>query len=315
MKLKFLMLHFLNPIIKLKERTMNTHLNSILLISDMVTSKKVFKIVSEEVIGSVNSKELIDSLTQVSGAVRGYTPIVSTSTKVKDESKQLISSIRFMSGKIVSDKKNVFFKNSNNISLLNFLQKQTSENFHSDFIVALLDSKKSGDFALHFFKAILTFCGVKSDLGFAMPVSSQKEVYLHDLDQSLKGKEKGYRRIDIFANAGDFLLIIENKIKSHESENQTQDYHDACISFNQMLLKKKEIVEVLLSPHGDSPGCNSYISMTYLDLFEILSSLSNDLNPKGEFVFLDLYLNSLYEQYYRDDLNYFEFIKTYWSNK
>lgn len=200
-----------------------------------------------------------------------------------------------------------------NASLFAFLLRDCSENFHSDFIASLLDSKRSGVVAQRFFAAMIRYA-TSEEVKEQRHISAHREVELKKLLGRLEGKPLGNRRIDILAYTDDFMIVIENKVNSAESESQTQDYHDCVREHNSKLYSPKKIIEIFLSPTGVSANCPNYKSMTYYDLFVMLHDIhqTTQVQPFEFSHFFKMYLDSLYEQYYLRQIEYLNFLKDFW---
>jgi hypothetical protein len=222
----------------------------------------------------------------------------------------LISSIRSISQQASIIRSPITFRDAEGESLLNFLNKEENENFHSDFIGGFLDSRKSGKLAGELFSELVYFAkGEKIKAPFE--VSSRRELSLGELVPGIR-EEIASRRIDILAQTAEYLLVIENKVNSYESTAQTADYHEVSMQFNSNLVRPKKLVEILLSPRGDTPDCNAYVPMTYHALFQILVQLRTSIADRGESRFLDLYLESLFENYFKSDQKYKDYVIDFW---
>ena len=236
-------------------------------------------------------------------------PIEKIVLPFKEDNRHLIESLKIVSKSTSSCHVPVSFQSSIEESLLNFLNKEENENFHSDFLSGLLDSKKSKGLAGSFFRELVQFAtGDKVEV--PGHVVSRRELALCELVPNVRD-EIASRRIDILAHSDEYLIVIENKVNTFESTSQTTDYHEVTAQFNSNLIRPKKVVEILLSPRGDMPECSSYVPMTYHHLFRILLDLKSS---HGATPYLDLYLESLYQNYFKTNQRYKDFITEFWRN-
>lgn len=284
---------------------MNAILKSINEVSELMRVKKLTPVVPASVTKEENVSHLLGSITEVS---RKYIerPVEKVVLPFKKDHSHLIHSLRLVSESTSQRHSPVNFQSSSKEALLNFLNKEENENFHSDFLSGLLDSKKSKGLAGPFFKELVGFATGK-EIPEPNHVVSRRELSLCELLPNVRD-EIASRRIDILAHSDDYLIVIENKVNTFESTSQTTDYHEVTTQFNSNLIRPKKIVEILLSPRGDMPECSSYVPMTYHHLFRILLSLRG----KHSTPYLDLYLESLYQNYFKSNQKYKEFIAEFW---
>jgi hypothetical protein len=165
-------------------------------------------------------------------------------------------------------------------SILKAVRRQYDENLHSDFMAALLRPSVSPTVARRFFEALWsratgTEAQSQTTCGFQ---TAGREVRLDQLNQRLEGTEKGWRRIDILVETADRTLIIENKVYSSESENQTKDYYSAVKTCRPSHMVRG----LLLSPFGTIPDSNDFSPLTYFELYTILTEILESAQTPGE---------------------------------
>ena len=114
---------------------------------------------------------------------------------------------------------------------------------------------------------------------------SRREVRLDSLNCRLGGTAIGARRIDILVHTDEHIFIIENKVHSAESAEQTQDYFRAI---SDGLGKNHQIVYLLLSPDGRSAQCRHFSPISYIDLFGLILEAKKhgkELEPVAELLY------------------------------
>lgn len=156
-------------------------------------------------------------------------------------------------------------------SILRSAKFHTNENLHSNIIASLLNYNESGHFALRFFNEILKSLRKECDESYNSFQFSRREVLLGEL-----GNDKpdiANRKIDIIVQREKHILVIENKIFSTESANQTEDYETAVNSSAKFKGKKRTFI--LLSPYGGSGSSVSFQGMSYEKLFFCLERAIN----------------------------------------
>lgn len=295
---------------------MSAAIKSIEIVSNLVESDKLKLLTkNEESISNVERdiKLFLHSVLYVSRSLERFLELAPPPAPKYDPTVILSGCIKNLSSKVAETRKTISYVPKTKKNLLHFLTKDESENFHSDFISALLDTRKSGNLSKEFFAEIVNF--VTGETVHHSDVRSRREISLGEMVEYHKGKELGSRRIDILARNTTHLLVIENKVNSFESDSQTEDYHRVTLEYNKNLLHKKKVVEILLSPQGITPQCSSYFSMSYHDLFEILWRLRNAHLNESCIPFLDMYLDSLFENYYSKEISYIHYLQDYWRNK
>ncbi|MBF0315292.1 MAG: PD-(D/E)XK nuclease family protein [Oligoflexia bacterium] len=185
-------------------------------------------------------------------------------------------------------KKNALVGEHSNLTI-EILAKFSHENTHSDFIATLLDSEQTGDFAGHFFLALLNFGKTKT-----VPIKIPRYQYVYR-EHRLKDSQ---RRIDILAATEDAVLVIENKVESCELENQTRDYR----KYIEENFIKNRYQYLFLTLNEATADDEKFINISYRELHDLLDNLHR---PKKQDArrFLDFYLYFL-QMTFRGNLIY-----------
>lgn len=196
-----------------------------------------------------------------------------------------------------------------NFSFLEALDKTADENFHSDYLAALLNSKLMGPFSHEFLRLFMLSAGAIGqvvDQDKAIYVAREKR--LDQIDDSLENTEKGARRIDLYIRHLDFILIVENKLYTTESDNQTTDYYSVSVAAN----PKNKVFGLLLSPDGQQPLEKSFKSLSYRDLAIKMHACGNSIKGEDSKVFFHLYFDSLVRQFLETDREYQIMVEKFW---
>lgn len=104
------------------------------------------------------------------------------------------------------------------------------------------------------------------------------------------------RKLDIFVKIDmeneHWILVIENKINSYESLNQTKNYSDELSQkFSDKEFKK---ICIFLTPKGDLPSSNKFLSCTWEEIHILLKSIKEEITIRNEvFFFLDQFTKSI----------------------
>lgn len=193
---------------------------------------------------------------------------------------QIINSICVMGSKVL---KQTF--NLDNIpdvkeqtSILSLIKKHNNENLHSDFIAALLDPAIMGQFANKFFiRLVACQSNLKNNEVKTNTQKAYREVRLDSISSEINDPNLGAKRIDILVETESHVLIIENKVYTFESENQTKDYYRWTKSGYEEKDKRKgittEVVPFFLSPSGMPASSSRFINISYFDLYEFIIEL------------------------------------------
>lgn len=186
-------------------------------------------------------------------------------------------------------------------TIFEFLGKSTDENLYSDHIAALLDPRKSGDFAYALLYSLLPNKFLKNQFGelsldtFRREIgylNPKREYPLHKLND---GPESALMRMDIFVETSKFYLIFENKTKSVEHDSQTIHYFNAVKAY-----ATKPVLGIYLTPDGMSAEDPRYRCMSYVELLEIFLGASRLIQSKEqETHFLSSFLTEVDTAYVR----------------
>lgn len=227
---------------------------------------------------------------------------------------RLKESIKHLSLKILATKtSHRMLRDSDQHNLLHFLEKRSDENFHSDYIASLLNPEFTGEFAHKLFQKLISHASGDPGKIFGT-LQAMREVRLDTLNYGLVGKEKGARRIDLLIQTSSHLLVIENKVYSNESEDQTSDYKNAVEVFNLQLLPhlQKKVCHLFLTPSGSVASCTDFEPISYKVLYQYIKEISGSAPKRSADQFIHPYLNSLYDAFYASEDNYIDYLKAYW---
>lgn len=162
----------------------------------------------------------------------------------------------------------------NKQTVFNILKIERSENRHSAFLRWLFDPSENhnlGDAALK------KFLGLYASSAPAGPLTSAFITGNYQLDVLECTTEKmtdAGKRMDIWMelkvtyDSNDYIvpIVIENKIYSNQSANQTENYHDYIEAFTQKTAENYVPVEVFLAPENKKCTCSSFTHITYQQL-------------------------------------------------
>ncbi|HEY9188694.1 MAG TPA: PD-(D/E)XK nuclease family protein [Ignavibacteria bacterium] len=116
-----------------------------------------------------------------------------------------------------------------------------------------------------------------------------KRIFNGEIDntriKSIK-KEKDFGkggRIDIEIIGNNWILAIENKIKSHEKNNQTNKYEKYYDKFTKSKgISKNNLFLIYLTPNGEKATSDIFKSATYKQIREIIEELKSDFNDEAK---------------------------------
>jgi len=197
-------------------------------------------------------------------------------------------------------------------SILRMIDRAYNENLHSDFLAALLKDEQLGAFAHALFEALFSGA-LPGDCppGGRATIKVRRESRLDSFDPRLTIENGGAARLDIFAQRDRDILIIENKVFTGERENQTIDYLAAIrTAFPQEA--GFQIGCVLLSPGGMGALSPHFKPLSYLRLFDLLSSLKALATADGSQL-LTFYCQELYETFINSRAIVQSRVKTFWE--
>ena len=172
-------------------------------------------------------------------------------------------------------------------SVLRAARRHEDENLHSDFLAAILNSDIAGDFSFYLFDEIIKRT-YKDDQSRPTPAYqfAKREVQLQAIDKA--SNDSGLRRLDILVHRPNEVMVIENKIWSSESVDQTLDYASAM----SRSYRDRKRYCILLSPYGSSGVSREFRGLSYKQLYECIEKclqLTDSKNLRGvEFYFEEL---------------------------
>ncbi|MBI5758936.1 MAG: PD-(D/E)XK nuclease family protein [Planctomycetales bacterium] len=168
---------------------------------------------------------------------------------------------------------------------------------HSNFLAFILDPEESHGQGDLFLKAILMDLLKKAPADIR-PLSP---VELDGTD--LRGVEikREWKNIDLVITCDDpkFAVVIENKVDSQEHSNQLSRYQRTMAEAYPTV----PTLHVYLTPDGDKPSEDSFLSYEYSDIHRVLVRIRRaHQNAIGDdvLVFLDHYLNLLGTRFMND---------------
>jgi hypothetical protein len=165
------------------------------------------------------------------------------------------------------------------INLMKILGIARKEQPHSCFIGWLLDPQGSHNLGDRFLKPFLHKAQEICQKDFELDLSEVKV----DLERG-----SGQGRPDITVETPNCRCIVENKLTASEGARQTQRYADDA----QAQAPDKQRLLVFLTPDGRTPGDERFYPMSYVQLLELLNSLSqNSLRPDVRFAVLQFITN------------------------
>ena len=191
-------------------------------------------------------------------------------------------------------------------SLLEIMNVDRLENYHSKFLGWLFENKNTRDFAIKQLIALL-----RKNCKNTFPDINENDVIKSvsvNLEEPVKENDKN-GRADIviiieWLNSKPLRIIIENKVYSKEhttgKQNQTEAYYDYYI-------KDSRYINLFAFLTVDETGaaCNQFISITYQDIMDSilvpLTSCSQTKDYQTLFKIRD-YIKALSLSYSQDDI-------------
>ena len=160
-------------------------------------------------------------------------------------------------------------------NLFSIVGRSHTEMWHSAFISWLLDPNSSlrlGHFPL---ARLLTYYAInKPEAGLTL-----RDIYNFNLDKvkfitekEIKEiKHNSSRRIDVYGESDELIIVIENKVNARENYNdtdkgQTQDYYD-YIEKNRKS-GQKSLYFFITADQRQLPFCKEFLQMSYQDMFD-----------------------------------------------
>jgi hypothetical protein len=201
------------------------------------------------------------------------------------------------------------------LDYLDITKKLSNENAHSDILAALIDSERCPNISSRFLAKLLIASLYSSpnlrnkiilDSGKEVVVSEEVERIINMLNaeklhttcirEKIIGNNtndgtKNNMRIDILIKSSATYIAIENKVYSHEHDNQTVHYYDwlKCNCVGDILP-----LGILLSPYKMWPKCHNFGILGFEDVrLSLVEALCNKRVTNDEYILGCSYLNSL----------------------
>jgi hypothetical protein len=169
-------------------------------------------------------------------------------------------------------------------SLLQVLRKTRDEESYSDILAYFLDPARPHGLGRIVLDAFLTTIGIEEH--------EPEEVYV-EREYPLQN-----RFIDILIKTTSWVVVIENKIDSPESERQTTDLYNGVFQDDE--LKEKEYKKfIFLTPEGLRPRDDNFESLSYDKLFKSIERQALNLlskTPITTSVYLADFLRTIKEE-------------------
>jgi hypothetical protein len=126
---------------------------------------------------------------------------------------------------------------------------------------------------------------------------------------NFKYEKQKKMRMDLFVLMDDFkCAIIENKTKTHEHSNQTKHYYEAC----RQKYKECDIYPIMLSPSGEKASSDDFKSLSYIELFFLLTQTIEQCPPNRlEVRLVEDFYTELKNQFYTPYNRAFEKAKNF----
>lgn len=167
----------------------------------------------------------------------------------------------------------------NRFNPIKVMRMESMEIRHSAILAWLLDPAQNHGLSEQFLRAFLT----KAVHGSIAPKINPLEIYQADLRYAQVEREK--RNIDIFISvpSKDWNFVIENKWSSAQYDGQLTKYLTIASNASIRAGKQTKIQGILLSLNDEVPNDDakdSYVTLGYADILEILSSILDENNGK-----------------------------------
>lgn len=180
----------------------------------------------------------------------------------------------------------------NNFNPFKIMKVNEYEIRHSNIISWLLNPKENHGLGDEFLKKFIGKIVLNNeDREYK---ASLLKVYLSNFFDMKIYRE--YKNIDILgvSEENKIVLLIENKVKSKESKGQLKRYSD----FIENKFKDYEIIKVYLTVQGEEASEESYISVSYHNVLEIIKEIlefNEDNLSSNVFEFISYYIEILEE--------------------
>ena len=173
------------------------------------------------------------------------------------------------------------------------------EKYHTNFIGYLLNTKQNHDCGVLFFESFLKLIKEEHEkrinekheiacidtLNHAISTIDNKAIDLNHVIVTIEKQTTEGRFIDIVVEyKNEWILFIENKMDSGESENQLKDYYKFCFDkINEKQdLKDKKPIGIFLTQSGDEPSTSedsrNIISISYSQIIDWLEKCISQLS-------------------------------------
>jgi len=162
-----------------------------------------------------------------------------------------------------------------NHNIFKMLGVENRELSYSNFLAWLLNPNVNGDVGTEFLKELLSV--VKSDVNIS---DSSVNVF--------REKEKKNSIADIVVEHEEFLLIIENKVKSEEGKNQTERLYEDWSGSG-----KDEIFVFLTPEYRNGPNSDNFTHITYTDIRDMLNHMDLSNYEKRTKIMIKDYIETL----------------------
>lgn len=172
------------------------------------------------------------------------------------------------------------------------------ELWHSGFIKWVLDPKSNlglSDWPLKRFLSLLVLEGISKKTKLDLSIADIELLNLQDMiletEKNFKVLQEKGGKFDIYAENDNFRLVIENKIKAKERNDQTQKYYKFI---NNLKDGKKNVLVFLTPDPSQEPKSPYFIKITYQALCDnLLKPLQNNLKESESKYIVSHYINNL----------------------
>ncbi len=258
--------------------------------------------------------EVLAAVAQVAAATRSrFQPIIAED-QVSD-SRPFLDAIWIMSEKLLERIGRIDLPEDFFPSVLTAIRRGHDENLHSDCLAGLLEITLCGDAARARFSSLARHPGIDLSIDEIRHLRVRREVRLGALDSNLAGTETGDRRIDLLIESQKLVLVIENKIMSAESEDQTDDYFMAA---NGAFANPggPTVRGILLSPSGIAPSCGEFEILSYWQLYRMVEETARYVAATSEGQELyRFYRNELFHLFVFPRISITQEVRDYWKEK
>ncbi len=213
--------------------------------------------------------------------------------KNKPQLTQLKKSIQLIASKTLRyyNASELFEKHNFNCkSILMQISRQYDENVHSDFIASLFNYNELKQFSVKLFNKLIEFYDGHCPNIEPTFLNVYREIRLDEVDSRYQGADIAGRRIDLLIECKGHVIVIENKVLTSESENQTHDYY---MVISNKYLKSRQYF-LLLSPSGIDGRCTHFRGLNYFELCTFIEESMNECSlSDNNRHFINFYINEL----------------------